>query len=403
MSRTTIHAALAVALWCVAAGAATACRLGPPATSYEGLSPDGVPASPDDPASDDGAPSLRLDLVYSDFDAPLQVANAADGSGRLFVVEKEGSVYAIDTESGERTTYLDLSEAVSTTSEQGLLSIAFSPEFSNDRRLYVDYTDLGGDTVVSRMTERGGVADATTEEVLLGVEQPYANHNGGQLAFGPDGYLYVGLGDGGSGGDPQGNGQDPGTLLGSILRIDVSVRSGYAVPRDNPFADGGGAPEIWAYGLRNPWRFSFDEETGDLWIGDVGQNRWEEIDREPAGSPGGLNYGWRAYEGTHRYGDDSVVPKNPAMPVIEYGREEGTSVTGGFVYRGQAIPGLEGWYVWGDFGSGRIWGARAEANPDPVELFDTDLAISSFGVDEDGELYVVDYARGAVYALVAAK
>jgi glucose/arabinose dehydrogenase len=378
------------------------CSGGPVADTYEGLTPSQDGPAADEPTAADPLPAMRLELAWSGFEQPLYLTHAHDGSERVFVVEKGGRVIAISPD-GSRSTYLDVSDAVSTNSERGLLSIAFSPRAAADARVYLDYTDRDGTTVVSRMLERDGRADPSTEEVLLTVEQPYSNHNGGQLAFGPDGYLYVGLGDGGSGGDPEDNGQDPTTLLGTILRLDVSGTSGYAIPPDNPFAGGGGAPEVWAYGLRNPWRFSFDRETGDLWIGDVGQNAWEEIDFQSADSDGGENYGWRVFEGTHLFAPDDPRPKSPVEPVHEYVHDEGSSVTGGFVYRGEDIPGLRGWYVFGDYTSGAVWGLRRDGTDVEVrDLFETELSLASFGEDVSGELYAVDIRGGAVYRLVAA-
>jgi glucose/arabinose dehydrogenase len=238
--------------------------------------------------------------------------------------------------------------------------------------------------------------------VLLTVEQPFPNHNGGQLAFGPDGYLYLGLGDGGSGGDPQGNGQNPATLLGSIVRIDVNGDEPYAIPADNPFADGaGGAPEVFLYGLRNPWRFSFDRGTGQLWIADVGQNAYEEIDRVDPAADAGANLGWNLMEASHCF-VAGCSPEGLVLPITEYGRDAGCSVTGGFVYRGTAIEGLAGWYLFSDYCSGLIFGVPSDAAPGtaPRLLLETGLSVSSFGQDSDGELYVADIAGGGIYRIV---
>jgi glucose/arabinose dehydrogenase len=354
---------------------------------------------------------VTFDPMADGLEQPLFATGAGDGSGRLFVLEKTGRIRVVKDGALGAQPFLDLSAKVSTESEQGLLGLAFSPSFARDGLFYVDYTDASGATVVSRFLADGETADPASEQVLLRVEQPFANHNGGMIAFGPDGYLYVALGDGGSGGDPHGNGQDRSTLLGSLLRLDVGPDAdgtdgtGYSIPADNPFVGVGGVrPEIWAYGLRNPWRFSFDRLTGDLWIGDVGQNAWEEIDFQPASSPGGENYGWNVYEATHPYPAGSATPPDAAaytMPLIEYDRDAGTSVTGGYVYRGTAIPGFADTYVYGDFVSGRIWSvSRAEDGTlENSLLAQTGYAISSFGEDDAGELYVVDFG-GAVYRIV---
>lgn len=363
------------------------------------------------PAEEEEPVSLvpSFELVLDGFDQPLFVTGAGDDSGRLFVVEKTGHVWTV--EGGERTeVFLDLSEVVSTESEQGLLGIAFSPSFAEDGVFFASYTRADGTSVLSRYLASGDTADPTSEQVLLTQAQPFKNHNGGMIAFGPDGYLYYGLGDGGSGGDPQGNGQNLSTLLGTIMRLDVlrdgnmSATKPYGIPDDNPFVGRADArPEIWAWGLRNPWRFSFDGQTGDLWIGDVGQSAWEEIDFQPADSVGGENYGWNLLEGTHPYPPDGAMPAGDfTAPIVEYDRDAGKSVTGGYVYRGTAIPGLAGTYLYGDFVDGRIW-ALVRAEDGKVEnrlLAQTHFQIASFGEDDLGELYVVDFA-GAVYRLVA--
>jgi len=355
---------------------------------------------------------ISLELVAEGLEQPLFVTGAGDGSGRLFVLEKTGRAWIL--RDGERlaTPFLDLSDTVSTSSEQGLLGMAFSPSFAKDGVLYVGYTDAKGTSTISRFTARGDAVDAASEQVLLRVAQPYANHNGGMLAFGPDGYLYIGFGDGGSGGDPQGNGQNPNALLGKMLRIDVSPDAAtspdraYGVPADNPMLAGGtAAPEIWASGLRNPWRFSFDRKTGDLWIGDVGQNAWEEIDFQPAASVGGENYGWNVFEATHTYPPNDPPPANGAdftMPVLEYDRTTGTSVTGGYVYRGGAQEKLWGTYLYADFSVGRVWGLQrgADGGVETRLLLDNDMMIASFGEDDGGELYLVDF-NGGVHRVIA--
>ncbi len=350
---------------------------------------------------------LALEPVATGFDQPLYVTSAGDGSGRLFVVEKGGWIHVL--RDGERVAvpFLDLSASVSTDSERGLLGLAFSPEYKENGRFYINYTDRSGTTVISRFSVSPAdpdVADGGSEQVLLRIEQPYANHNGGHLAFDPDGYLMIGMGDGGSGGDPQGHGQDPYSLLGKMLRIDVG-ESGvpargepYGIPEGNPWAepesDEDPLPEIWALGMRNPWRFSFDRTTGDLWIGDVGQSEREEIDFEPADSGGGRNYGWNVLEGAQPYppGSDPGDTSGFTMPVIEYDRAAGKSVTGGYVYRGSAYPNLNGVYLYGDFVSGRIWGMAPDGDGWRNRLLaETARAVVSFGEDDAGELYVVDF------------
>ncbi len=349
--------------------------------------------------------SVRLEKLIDGFDQPLFVTGAGDGSDRLFVLEKSGRAWLVRGGVRSATPFLDMSDAVSTDSERGLLGMAFSPTFSTDGYVYVDYTDRKGSTTISRFKVSGEVVDRTSEQKLLTIAQPFANHNGGMIAFGPDGYLYVGMGDGGSGGDPKGNGQRLGVLLGKLLRIDVAGGGAYSVPADNPFVSTPNAlPEIWAYGLRNPWRWSFDRETGDLWIGDVGQNTWEEIDFAPASSAGGENYGWNTYEATHPFPPGSnAVTGDFTMPVIEYGRGAGQSTTGGYVYRGAAYEAMWGTYLYGDFGSGDLWGLRraADGTIENRLLLETGFSLVSFGQDDDGELYVVDFGGGTVYRVVA--
>jgi hypothetical protein len=278
----------------------------------------------------------------------------------------------------------------------------------------VHYSDRNGDTVLSEFTgsQDEGAApslDAASEEVLLTVAQPFANHNGGQLAFGPDGYLWFGLGDGGSGGDPLGNGQNPSALLGSILRLDVSAPGAYAIPADNPFADGAdGAPEVYLYGLRNPWRFSFDSETGLLWVADVGQESYEEVDRIDPATAAGANLGWNLMEASHCFAEQACTSDGLVLPIAEYGHDQGCSVTGGLVYRGGDVDGLQGWYLFGDYCTGLFFGlpSDAEAPADgsalaPRVLLETGRSISSFGTDTDGELYLTDIGGGTLSRIVA--
>jgi glucose/arabinose dehydrogenase len=329
---------------------------------------------------------------------PLAIA-IRTGDPSLYVAEKTGRVVAIRSGHVVARPVLDLSDRVSLGGEQGLLGLAFSP---NGRSLYVNYTDVNGDTRIVGYAMHGGHAVPNTRRQLLFVDQPYDNHNGGDLVFGPDGDLYIGLGDGGSGGDPQGNGQSLGTLLGKMLRIEPTPLGPrpYRVPADNPFVgDAGARPEIWAYGLRNPWRYSFDPATGDLWIADVGQSAWEEVDRVPAGSNGGENFGWNLLEGTHRYA--GAAPAGAVPPVYEYPHTGGACVViGGDVYRGSAIPALVGDYVFADFCLGTLQALRVQ--PDgSVEHFDLGATlpdVSSFGTDANAELYVTSL-DGGVYRI----
>lgn len=370
-------------------------------------------AAQETPVFDPATFEVGLELVAGGFAQPLFVADAGDGSGRLFVVEKGGVIRIVDDGEVQAAPFLDLTDRVGASGyEQGLLGLAFAPDYAESGLFYVDYTDHDGNTVVSRFTvsEDPDVADAGSEEMILRQEQPYANHNGGMLAFGPDGMLYIGFGDGGSGGDPQGNAQRLDTWLGKILRIEVDpakVPEGqaYGVPEDNPFVDEEGAlPEIWAYGLRNPWRFSFDAKTGDMWIGDVGQNWMEEVDHLPHDLPAGQNLGWNITEGTDCFLEAGCDTSGFLLPVLEYTHEEGgCSITGGYVYRGEAIPGLDGIYLFGDYCSGLLWGGGQDANGDWVKSppIETGLSISSFGEDADGNVYVTDINGGGVYRVVA--
>jgi glucose/arabinose dehydrogenase len=324
-------------------------------------------------------------------------------------VEQAGRIRILDNGVVLPVPFLDISAKLVCCGEQGLLSVAFPPGFTAKRYFYVNFTRApDGATVVARYRVSAGdpnVADPASEEVILTILQPFANHNGGQLAFGPeDEYLYVGMGDGGSGGDPLNNGQSPGTLLGKLLRIDVeSGVKPYGVPPDNPFLlSSGYLPEIWALGLRNPWRFSFDRGTGDLYIGDVGQGNFEEIDFQPAGDLVGRNYGWNVMEGANCYNSATCNTAGLTLPVFVYDHSLGCSVTGGHVYRGSAIPSLQGVYLFGDFCSGRIWGLRKSgAAWDNALLADTTLTITTFGEDEAGNVYVVNYASGDLLKILS--
>ncbi|HJR46026.1 MAG TPA: PQQ-dependent sugar dehydrogenase [Actinomycetota bacterium] len=348
--------------------------------------------------------TLELEPYAAGFEAPLLVTHAGDGGDLVFVVEQVGRIEIVDD--GEVAgTFLDVTDLTEPGGEQGLLGLAFHPDYERNRRFFINYTDTAGDTIVAayRASRDGTRADEASARTILKVDQPYSNHNGGHLAFGPDGYLYIGMGDGGSAGDPQGNGQSLDTHLGKMLRIDVDAGGGYGIPNDNPFVDGGGLPEIWAYGLRNPWRFSFDEPAGTLWIGDVGQDELEEINRVSAGEPR-LNYGWDLMEGSRCYSSGDCDPSGLVLPFTEYEHDHGCSITGGFVYRGAKFDNMRGGYFFSDYCSGNIWGVDATARG-PVEpnlLLASERPISSFGVDEDGELYVTDISSGEVLRVVDA-
>lgn len=346
-------------------------------------------------------------LIASGLEHPVLVTHAGDGSGRLFILELPGQIKIVQDGTVLGTPFLDLRSKVSYGGERGLLGLAFHPNYPLNGYFYVNYTRLGdGATVIERYqaSSNPNVALPGSALQLLVIPQPYANHNGGHLAFGPDGKLYISVGDGGSGGDPQNFAQNTGSLLGKLLRIDVDSALPYGIPLDNPFVGKAGADEIWALGLRNPWRFSFDRQTGDLWIGDVGQNMWEEVDFQPAGV-GGLNFGWRCYEGTHAYNLNPPCQGVLTPPVAEYSHSEGQSVTGGFVYRGKRFPALAGYYFYADFSQGKIWSLQKSGSTwsSPVLLLDTPYAISSFGEDEAGELYIADLSGGTIRLLADAQ
>jgi glucose/arabinose dehydrogenase len=343
------------------------------------------------------AARVRLDAVAV-LEQPVAMA-VRPGDETIYLVEQIGRVRALRDGRVDPEPVLDIADQVTAGGEQGLLGLAFAPD---GRHLYLNFTDTAGDSRVVELAMRGRRADPGSQRELLRVDDPYANHNGGQLAFGPDRLLYIGFGDGGGAGDPEGNAQSLGSLLGKILRIDPRPAGGrpYGVPSDNPFVGRAGArPEIWDYGLRNPWRFSFDPANGDLWIGDVGQNRWEEIDYQPAGA-GGRNYGWDRREGRHEF--EGERPDGAIDPVIEYGREGGAcTVIGGYVYRGRDIPGLRGAYLYGDYCAGWVRAARVSGGrvADQRDLGTDVPGLSSFGVDADGELYAMSLS-GPVYRLV---
>ncbi|WP_339750591.1 PQQ-dependent sugar dehydrogenase [Algoriphagus aquimarinus] len=336
------------------------------------------------------------------FTRPVDFQHAADNSNRVFVVEQRGVISVLQNETGAstKTDFLAIESKVDDSgNEEGLLGLAFHPDYKSNGFFYVNYTAANPDrTVISRFSvssSNPNQADAASELVLLEYGQPYGNHNGGQISFGPDGYLYIAVGDGGNGGDPKGNGQNRSTLLGSILRIDVNQKNGsinYSIPDDNPFANNnnGYREEIYAYGLRNPWRFSFDSANGQLWVGDVGQNKYEEIDIVKKGG----NYGWNTMEGFHCYNSPDCDKNGLELPVWEYDRSQGDiSITGGFVYHGTAHQELEGLYIYADYVSGRIWSLDTSNPQKPIntELLNADFPISSFGVDQNQELYICGF------------
>lgn len=376
---------------------------------------------------------LQLVPIASGLSSPIAVRHAGDGTGRLFIVERGGKIKIFNGTRVLDTPFFDIDLGNNPPpfifgGERGLLGLAFHPSYASNRYFYVNYTEsttppndcpadasCDSNTVIARYRASAGdpdTANPNSEVRILVINQDYGNHNGGNLLFGPDGYLYIGMGDGGSGGDPENRAQSMGTLLGKMLRIDVdgggfpadcgSVGN-YGVPANNPFRDGAGGDcdAIWALGLRNPWRWSFDRDTGDMFIGDVGQNKWEEVDYEPWSSIGGLNYGWRCYEGDHPHNTNGCGPPSQyEFPIVEYDQRllDRAAVTGGYVYRGPTIGGLQGWYAFADYRSGEVWFTLpdGQGNWNSQLWNDVGLVISSFGEDEAGELYLV-HLNGSVY------
>ncbi len=358
-------------------------------------------------------PSIAFERIAGGFERPTFVTGAGDGSGRLFVTEKRGTIRIVRDGQVAPQPFLDIRARIASSgNEQGLLGLAFHPAFAANGRFFVYYTakEGGANTLAEYRVAPADPdrADPASGRVLFAIDDRYANHNGGMLAFGPDGYLYIALGDGGGAGDPLRAGQDLANPLGSILRIDVDAPPApglaYAIPPENPFVGREGArPETWAYGLRNPWRFSFDRETGDLWIADVGQNAREEVNFEPAGSPGGRNYGWSIMEGTICYRPAQGCDRaGLTLPVFDYPHDDGCSVTGGYVYRGQAFPALRGAYLLADYCTGSAWALRwQDTRLQVTRLADFPTGISSFGEDDAGELYIVRDGAGTLERIVA--
>lgn len=337
-----------------------------------------------------GWPAVRWEPFVGGLASPVDIQSPRDGSGRLFVLEQVGRIRLIRDGALVAAPVLDITARVQFGGEMGLLGLAFPPEFERKQYFYVNYVDRQRRTIVSRFKISGNVADPASEEILLTIPQPFTNHNGGQLVFGPrDGYLYIGMGDGGSAGDPQGHGQNRTSLLGKMLRLDTERTA-------RP------TPEIWALGLRNPWRFSFDRETADMYIADVGQGAKEEIDFQPAASTGGENYGWNVMEGTDCYNGASCANRTDLVrPVFEYGRGDGVSVTGGFVYRGARYPSMRGIYICGDFGNGNLFGLRRAGDRwESTKFANAGAQVSTFGEDEAGEIYMADYMRGTIRRMV---
>lgn len=349
---------------------------------------------------------VSLTLFYQGLNSPTSIQNCGDS--RLFITEQnQGDIEIVDSETGQYIgTFLDVSPLISTGGERGLLSMAFHPNYTQNGFFFINYTNTSGHTVVARYkvsTTNPNVADPNSAQVIITVNQPAANHNGGCLAFGADGYLYIGMGDGGGAGDPQNRAQNPQLLLGKMLRLDVDNGLPYTIPNSNPFVGSSTyLPEIWSIGLRNPWKFSFDRQTGDMWIADVGQNLWEEINMEPAGISGGLNYGWKCYEGNHSFSLTGCLDSSSyTFPVMDFSHGQGfLSITGGYVYRGNRYPALQGMYFWSDYGLGDIMSLARSASGSWVftNHFPLPAGTTTFGEDMNGELYVAQIG-GAIFRM----
>lgn len=351
----------------------------------------------------EGSGTLHLIAVAGSYNNPLYVTAPPGDTARLFVVEQAGTIRIVQHGVLLTTPFMDITGRVGSGGERGLLSMAFHPSYATNGFFYVNYTNLNGDTHVERFTVSAAdsnVADTASHHLIIFIPQPYPNHNGGLVMFGPDGMLYIGMGDGGSGGDPQNRAQNPDSLLGKLLRLDVDGGDPYVIPIGNPYKSGGGAPEIWALGLRNPWRFSFDPPSGQLYIADVGETMWEEVDVEPASQPG-LNYGWRIMEGAHCFNPDPCNFAGLTFPRVEYSHADGCAVMGGYVYRGTFSPALVGQYFFADLCAGWLRSFTFSNNAVTSRtLWTPDNGLSSphsFGQDARGEIYVVDGGAGTVY------
>jgi len=371
---------------------------------------------------------LDAKLIAKDFEKPLYVTNYANDNELLLVIEQEGIIRIIKENNITKTPFLDISDRVHQplypADEMGMLGIVFDPNFNENHFFYINYVNKDSYSIISRFKVNGKLGNPESEEILIKLKQPYPNHNGGSIEFGPDGYLYIGFGDGGSSGDPENRAQNLSNLFGKILRIDVSTEKGYKIPIDNPFYNLDTAKkEIWSYGLRNPWRFTFDKKTGDMYIGDVGQWDWEEINYQLSDNKGGLNFGWNILEGNHCYKEHKLCEsKNVTFPIFEYPHDanylktligwaqkdvNGCSVTGGYVYRGKNKPKLYGRYFFGDYCTGKVWSLKNNDGDIDIkehtnELLETmnkkQFYLSSFGEDEEGELYLIDYS-GDLYSI----
>ncbi len=359
-------------------------------------------------------PAIGFEVIANGFSSPVDIAAANDGTNRLFIVEQRGVIRILNSDcTVEATPFLNIDPLINSSGERGLLGLAFHPDYSTNGYFYVNYTDNSGDTNIVRYTVSStnpNVADATSAMPILFVDQPFSNHNAGDLAFGRDGYLYIPLGDGGSGGDPGNRSQNTTLLLGKVLRIDVDGGTPYAIPATNPFVGTIGVEdEIWAIGLRNPWRFSFDRMTGDLWIADVGQGVWEEVNYTPSSSMGGENYGWRCYEGNGAFNTAGcATANNYQFPVFQYGHNfaaGGYSITGGYVYRGTRYECLQGFYVCADYVTNNVFTIAPDGASWDSQLHSSTIAssISTFGEDENGELYAASLSNGDIYRVIDAR
>ena len=366
--------------------------------------------------------SLAVDLVVKGLEQPLFLTSPPGDLERLFVLERPGRIRILKNGSLLEEPFLDIKRTITTRGEGGILGLAFHPNYTENGRFFINYTEKKdkGATIVAEWTvhpDNPDIANLDSGVEIIRIQQPWSNHNGGMVEFGPDGFLYIGMGDGGAAGDPGDRAQDGKTLLGKMLRLDIDAASPYGIPKDNPFRNSKSfREEIWAYGLRNPWRFSFDKLTGDLWIGDVGQNAWEEIHHQPAGTQGGAHFGWRTFEGVEAFEGDAVKLDDTSRPVYTYkqaGRPKRCSVTGGYVYRGSAIPWLQGSYIFGDWVSNEIWAGRLkdgdlqdirdlteELSPKPGKRLG---GVVSFGEDAAGELYVLCMLSGKIWRIVDAE